>query len=217
VLFVPVGRHRFVMRFARDQSGQAARFPEPSEIPDRSCLYDKEGTAADRPDSCLREPRSTTGALYRATARRAAQRCRYPLLRPAQSVRRFGGAIWDSGDPRLPHVCRRPGLMSYGTDFDDAYRIVGTYAGKILSGTNTADLPVQGVPGADQPQSPPRARPHHPARHPCPRQRGDRVVSYATPTATRRKAMPAILTTSEEFEQWLTTPVEDAPKLQRAP
>jgi hypothetical protein len=109
------------------------------------------------------------------------------------------------------------GLMSYGTDFDDAYRIVGTYAGKILSGTNTADLPVQGVPGANQPQSPPRARPHHPARHPCPRQRGDRVVSYATPTATRRKAMPAILTTSEEFEQWLTTPVEDAPKLQRAP
>jgi putative ABC transport system substrate-binding protein len=48
--------------------------------------------------------------------------------------------------PAIFHIREFPaagGLMSYGASLADAYRLVGTYAGRVLKGADPADLPVE--------------------------------------------------------------------------
>jgi putative tryptophan/tyrosine transport system substrate-binding protein len=67
---------------------------------------------------------------------------------PFWTVRRFQLAVLAERDA-VPIICAvreivdAGGLMSYGANVSDAYRLAGKYVGRILNGEKPADLPVQ--------------------------------------------------------------------------
>ncbi len=70
------------------------------------------------------------------------------------------------------------GLISYGANETESYRLVGIYAGKILKGAKPSDLPVQSSTKGradNQPQDCTGTRDHRSARAKRPSRRADRV------------------------------------------
>jgi putative ABC transport system substrate-binding protein len=67
---------------------------------------------------------------------------------PFWTVRRFQLAVLAERDA-VPSICavreivEAGGLMSYGANVSEAYRLAGNYAGRILNGEKPEDLPVQ--------------------------------------------------------------------------
>ena len=70
------------------------------------------------------------------------------------------------------------GLLSYGSEQGDLFRLAATYVDRILKGEKPIDLPVQAPTeyrAGDQPQNRQGARSHGAADATRPRRRGDRI------------------------------------------
>ena len=113
-------------------------------------MHDLQAAANSKGQQLIALTASTDGELE-AAFRSISERSAAALLVVADPV------FFQSGDHlvslaaqyRIPtvfwtaEIVAAGGLMSYGASISDAFRLAGTYAGRILKGTKPADLPVQ--------------------------------------------------------------------------
>jgi|SRR5450631_389746 hypothetical protein len=74
--------------------------------------------------------------------RRALYGRRHVLAQPSRPDRDSGHAPRSAGSLSTSEWAEASGLTSYGTNFPNVFRLVGTYTGLILKGEKPTDLPV---------------------------------------------------------------------------